>query len=658
VTHPAVRRDDALLLGLVALLATVLDYRFGYGNQTEQLPLVLRALDPTLLEHDFYVRSAEGFGPRFYYVALLAGLGRALPLPVAMLGLTFVVNLGVGAVSFLAARRLLQASRLGAALAASLVLTVGGFPLGLVTDIRFQDLQPGSLAIPFALAALLAGLVGSPLRAAALATIASLPHPLYGLESGALALGSALIRGWLSLPAAARASDWLRASLPSAAGGALLALGALVFWGLPWAAANVERIPADEFVAVLSFRAPHHYLPSAFPARHYALLGLFLIASALAFGRWRQEQRPERAALAFLAAPIAILCLCLGGYLFVEVWPTRIWITAQPFRLLFLLKWQGLLLLGWLFGRWIGAGTLPSAVLGGVGLLAGGAAQPLVATGCLVADALDARLRRTLPAWPPLLLPGLAALALLPLSWLFGDARETLAMAVATLTALAFAPAWRPEPRSSHRIGVGALVLGVAVLAFANRANEWTRWEPLRPRMTWADHTDDAAQAARWARERTPREAIFLVPPGLDAFRIVARRAVVVDWKALPFPDQALREWRARMLDCYGPVTGGGFEALERLDRAYEGVDAATLRRLGARYGASHALLYRATEVDLPVLYANAGYKIVLLGDPAAAAHPSRSQRSYHSTVCARPCSNANEGRQLTRSRALLQSRY
>ena len=71
-------RGDALFLALLALLATALEYRFGLGNQVEQLPLVLHALDPSLLANDFYVRSAAGFGPRFYYVTLLATLAKPL----------------------------------------------------------------------------------------------------------------------------------------------------------------------------------------------------------------------------------------------------------------------------------------------------------------------------------------------------------------------------------------------------------------------------------------------------------------------------------------------------------------------------------------------------------------------------------------------------
>ncbi len=50
-----------------------------------------------------------------------------------------------------------------------------------------------------------------------------------------------------------------------------------------------------------------------------------------------------------------------------------------------------------------------------------------------------------------------------------------------------------------------------------------------------------------WIEKHTPKEAKFLAPPGLDGFRLEARRAVFVDWKCCPMKGEEIAEWERRM---------------------------------------------------------------------------------------------------------------
>jgi hypothetical protein len=77
-----------------------------------------------------------------------------------------------------------------------------------------------------------------------------------------------------------------------------------------------------------------------------------------------------------------------------------------------------------------------------------------------------------------------------------------------------------------------------------------------------------------WAREHTPRDAVFLVPPGETSFRLRARRAIVVNFKAVPQLSGELPAWRDRMRDVLA------LEDLTSLPRGY----AETLRAIDARY--------------------------------------------------------------------------
>ena len=42
---------------------------------------------------------------------------------------------------------------------------------------------------------------------------------------------------------------------------------------------------------------------------------------------------------------------------------------------------------------------------------------------------------------------------------------------------------------------------------------------------------------------------MFLIPPEWETFRLVSERAVVADWKAFPFQEEAFLEWAKRMCD-------------------------------------------------------------------------------------------------------------
>ncbi|MGH0028601.1 MAG: DUF6798 domain-containing protein, partial [Myxococcota bacterium] len=338
-----------------------------------------------------------------------------------------------------------------------------------------------------------------------------------------------------------------------------------------------------------------------FPAAHWVLAGAFAGAFALAWGDWTRAERRDAGAFSFLFPPLAVGLLCVGGWAFVEPWPSRLWVTAQPYRLLYLVKWQGFLLLGWWFGRWIAAGRLPQVLLAWIAFFSTGAAQPLVTFGCGLADRLDTALRRRIPELPPLLFAAVALLAALPFQVLLAHGREVLCVAVAAVCVLALR-----EPGSRWGRGVA-----VAVVAAASLFTFTT--DSLRPVARFADHRGPDAELARFAKQALPRDAVVHVPPGLGSFRLLAERAVVVDFKALPFAEHALREWKSRIADAYGVEDGGGFPALERMDENHRQVDDAQLAEIAARYGASYAVLYAETRTERPVLYENDVYKLIEL---------------------------------------------
>ena len=600
----ACRSDDLLFFVVVGTISTILGYRFGTGVQLEQFPLILKLLDPSYLPRDFFTASATQFGPRFYYAHTLAWLASWIPLPGVILGLTLAVNIALVAITYFAARSLLRADRLAGFISALLAVSVGSFPLGLVTDIRFQTFQPGSLAIVGALGSLWAGLKARPLLAASLAGVASLMQPLYGAETGVVALAACGSGAFLN-PGIPR-RERLRVLLWTAAGFSLLGVATLTFWIVP--VSSAARLPDGELIGIVAyFRSPHHYIPSTFPLRHYASFAAFFAGSALAWHIWRRTQG-SRDAVVFAVPSLVVLLACLGGYLFVEVWPTRAWMTAQPFRLLFIIKWQGFLVLGWLIGSALRAASAPTRILGLLMLAATGAAQPPMSF--VGAAALSLQHASASGSRAKALIPAAVACLAVVFAYLFGVLSELILVSLGSGAAVLLASrSVRARDRAVVAVASAAVVAGV----FLNHATRWSQWDFIQPVLSWSDHHDDGADIARWSRQHTPPDALFLTPPGMPSFRLIAERAIVADFWAIPYVEPVMREWKQRLERCYGETSRYGFSALDEMDRRYRSRTDAELSEIAGVYSAAFAVIYAETPTTYPVLYSNSTYQIVTL---------------------------------------------
>lgn len=92
--------------------------------------------------------------------------------------------------------------------------------------------------------------------------------------------------------------------------------------------------------------------------------------------------------------------------------------------------------------------------------------------------------------------------------------------------------------------GIGLFVLGA--MGYLNPYAERLRKQPHFAREVRAANPE-IAEACAWAKENTPGEAVFLIPPDLEEFRVLSQRAVVVDWKNVPYRNAELRDWFDRI---------------------------------------------------------------------------------------------------------------
>ena len=129
---------------------------------------------------------------------------------------------------------------------------------------------------------------------------------------------------------------------------------------------------------------------------------------------------------------------------------------------------------------------------------------------------------------------------------------------------------------------------------------------------------DDAEYLAvcDWARDNTPLDSIFLVPPGEASFRLRARRAIVVNFKAVPQLSGELPEWRDRLqaamaLDDLTSLPRGYVQTLRAIDERYASLEPDQLVAAADAYAARYVVAARACEPrhDLRLVFSSPNHR-------------------------------------------------
>jgi hypothetical protein len=212
---------------------------------------------------------------------------------------------------------------------------------------------------------------------------------------------------------------------------------------------------------------------------------------------------------------------------------------------------------------------------------------PLVLTGCVFASVqLQDRVH---PRWLDIAL----------------DALREHRVALMLFSALTFVPALmqsvRIKPRTPAPYIAGTLACILTVVIGWNR---WLGWG-----MTPEAVDPEYLKLCHWAREATPVDAIFLVPPSDTAFRLEAQRAIVVNFKHVPQLSGEIIHWLDRLESVLGTREVGAFprdyvKLLPALDAKYKSRAPAELNGVARKYGARYIIAandwgdaYRAQQV-------------------------------------------------------------
>lgn len=314
---------------MAALLMYFIRFGYDYANsdQDETIPYLLHRLDPSLFAQDWFVQmqTAE-IGIRTFFVALLHFLSLVLPVWLAVLVVyiaAFLILAGaVYRLGVLLTHDILVAA---ACLVAVLVLTpqwtLGG------NDLVHAMLVPSMVAWGLALWGVVYYLQQRLLVSALLLGLATWTQVLVGLQLAGL-LGVVLIteifraeRQWADI--FRFGGVFLLTSLP--------ALVPILFQQIGTPERPEVADAPSVFYLMAAFRAPHHYLFHSFPLRTVVRFGALALLGTASLA-WLRHSRPQFSYRFIYTTLVSILCLCVFGYLFTEVWPVLFIAKLQLFK--------------------------------------------------------------------------------------------------------------------------------------------------------------------------------------------------------------------------------------------------------------------------------------------------------------------------------------
>jgi len=546
----------------MALTLCMCGYQFGRSNHTVYLLDALRRVHPELLRNDWFTTGT------FQYHAIFGWLSATLMRhgliePAFLMGYLLLLFL-----MQLACYRL--------------VLSIGGTRMTYLLSILLFTLLAGGTGLGmynfFQDSAFLPSNVSN---VAMLWGIYFWVRRKYGWAGAWLGLAGAMhlnyavvgVAMWGMLSAGLLIDGWRKRSVPAGIISRPFLVGTLLCLGLSlanvgvalWSRAAVgEPMPLREFVALyVRLRHAHHYDPSTWPV---ALWLCLLVPMPFAWIAWRKQKSHAATQLGrvfLFFAILLIVALLLAGFYFVN----ESLIQLSLYRFSIYPKLFASIGCAWFLYN---SGSVTRSHLRKAMLLL--PVTILVAGGVIIA------------------LGGLSGIA--PVAQFIRDRRGLIGLMLLLTSSLAIYEliyAQKPGP-SQDLLHAGGVAVLVAIVAIA-----WGRWLGVNQ---VADDPPAYLRFCAWVKNHTKVDALFVVPPQEQSFRLHAERAIVVNFKGVAQLSGELRAWRDRLGDVLGmsdlTLLQRPFNrTLPDLADRYRARTPAQLAQVAGRYGATYVVTDR-----------------------------------------------------------------
>lgn len=385
-------------------------------------------------------------------------------------------------------------------------------------------------------------------------------------------------------------------------------VGSLCLWGTGLAFVYVPIIiqegvfsnilSSKEFVSIYGFiRHPHHVIPSQWGVSAWIELILFYIGGLLCLKKTQLLESSVKRSIASVVG--AAFVLLIINFIFVEIFPLALIAKLQFARVTPFAQFAVLIGLVALFEEscrkkhFLVCTLLPVILISthpGVFLL-------------LFAFSLEPlRLFKSTPCWP---LVALLVLGFLHVGYTFGSIVH--ALRILLVPAIILIPlgidAVLKSPKG--RLGFSAACFLVAF---------WGTTQVLGSHFTYplfkigshrvefhTGYPPGIKALALAAKEYTPKESIFLIPPAweLQAFKFHSERSVVVDFKNFPYTQNGIREWKQRMDTVLGHPIDSPFNIATAYASRTEGALLSVAKKYKADYIVSKAKWHPNMSGDL-----------------------------------------------------------
>ena len=567
----------ALAIGMTFTFC-VYGYQFGRSNHTIYLLDAMRQADPSLLINDWFVTHTLQYHAVFGWMTALFNrtVGIETPFLIEYVGLVALFH-----VAWMAIVASLGGTRKAYLVSVLLYyLSAGGTSLGVYQFFQDSSLLASNIANVLLLVGIAWWVRDRPILAGFGFGLAGLFHLNHALFGSGLWLALIAWRAWdhrkqnplKLLLGRQMLVATLLAVVPSAINVGL-ALGAKI--------GRDAGMPLEDFIyTYVYFRHPHHYAPRKWPIALYVAFA-WAIVPALIYvyaNRSRLEMPTMTYARAQATRICVITCAVLGfalifaGFRYVSATLVQMSLFRfGPYVQVIACTFTAILIVDQVLKNRFAGQAVVWATLAGALFVA----PLLFHIGPREGDTVVAGMRpfsNVINA--DRAHGGLILFAILSLAPLIHDALNQ----------------WtRGTPRIALHLFTTA-ALAVAVIL------GWNRWIGviMQPDRESADYV----ALAQWARDNTPKDAIFLVPPAESVWRLEARRAIVVNFKGVPQLAGELREWRDRLLksidvhDIRTLPTGLG-AAQPEIERRYAMLDAPPLIAAAEAYHAEYIVTPR-----------------------------------------------------------------
>ncbi|HEX8114510.1 MAG TPA: DUF6798 domain-containing protein, partial [Kofleriaceae bacterium] len=111
----------------------------------------------------------------------------------------------------------------------------------------------------------------------------------------------------------------------------------------------------------------------------------------------------------------------------------------------------------------------------------------------------------------------------------------------------------------------------------------------------------------RWVREATPIDALFVAPPSLSLFRLLARRAIIADTKSPPLQPALMVRWYHRLC---AMVERADVETHEEVEQRWDRLTPDQLVRTARAFHADYIVVWATTRLPGAPVYANARFAV------------------------------------------------